>query len=398
MGWALADIDTADTQRQVASFAESVMVASDDVHYRHNVDWALNEQGSKDAVKIYLLETECSRGMAVILKRERPINFRIGELTLFSKHLVRYDLWRYPIINVLNGEHCDRSHQVENFFDCLSRDVCENGAIGIEGIPLNGPFWAFLQSSTKIKKDYLLLQMSPSFKHQFIKMSMGYEQYWAAFGKSSRGTLNHCRNKLNRKFKVSLRSFEKTSELDAFLDDAIKVSRKTYQWNLLGLGLRDRNDFYRRLHFAAGHDWFRSYILYCDETPVSFMLGYQYSGTYYGLEIGYDNDWRKWSVGSILKMEVLKDLFSRDDCPQLFDCSTGWSEHKARFSNCEEKEVNVLLLPRTLKNRVLYSGYISLEYCSSVLIECLNRLGVKKQVKKAFRLFSVKRGASEEKQ
>jgi CelD/BcsL family acetyltransferase involved in cellulose biosynthesis len=128
------------------------------------------------------------------------------------------------------------------------------------------------------------------------------------------------------------------------------------------------------------------------------MLGYQYRGTYYGIEIGYDTDWRKWSVGSVLKMEVLKDLFSRDDSPKLFDCSTGWSEHKARFSNCEEEEVNVLLLPRTFKNRVLYYGYVALEYCSSVLIECLVRLGVKQRVKKAIRLFSVKRTASEKTQ
>ncbi len=395
MGWYLADLSSTAKQKHVATIAESIMANANDVHLRHNVNWALHEQESTHAVSTYLLDDEKgNQGVAVILKRQRPIKFQVGEITLFSAPLVRYDLWRYPIISAANDDKNHWTQQAADFFECLSSDLYNSDGIGIEGVPQCGQFMDFLTNNSMIQDNYLILRMSSPFKHQYIKMPCSYEKYLENLGKRSRKSLDYSTRRLQREYNVALRSFENTSDLNEFLDDAISVSRRTYQWNLLGLGLRDREDLYRRLYFAATQGWFRSYLLYCDNVPVAFMLGYQYQDCYYYLDVGYDVDWSKWSVGSVLQLEVLRDLYEREDCPKLFDFSTGYGDHKARFGNHEEEEINLLLLTRTLKNRLLFGGYIALDYCSSALIGFLDRLGVKQRIKKAYRLFSVKRASS----
>jgi hypothetical protein len=96
-------------------------------------------------------------------------------------------------------------------------------------------------------------------------------------------------------------------DVPEFLAVAQAVSRRTYQWTLLGLGLQDKAALTARLTLAADHGWMRCYILYCGDDAAAFMLGYLYRGVYYLGEMGYDPDWAKWSVGSFLQMEILRD-------------------------------------------------------------------------------------------
>ena len=140
--------------------------------------------------------------------------------------------------------------------------------------------------------------------------------------------------------------------------DATRISRKTYQWNLLGLGLRDSEGLTRQLAYEAERGLLRNYILYCRDDPVAFMIGAQAPGAiYYYIDVGFDPDYAKWSVGSMLQLKVLRDLFASPGTPALFDFSTGEGEHKARFGNQSRPEANVMLLPKTMRMRATVMAY-----------------------------------------
>ena len=174
-------------------------------------------------------------------------------------------------------------------------------------------------------------------------------------------------------------------QIDNFLDNAITISKTTYQWNLLGLGLRDREALKATLLKWQKQKALCCYILQFDDVPVSFMLGYIYKSTYYYIDVGFNPEWSKYSVGSVLQLEVLEELYTLTSPPTSFDFSTGYGEHKARFGNVEQNEVNMMLLSKTLKNKFRVFVYNFFSNLSDKLVELLDKFGIKKRLKKILR-------------
>jgi len=174
------------------------------------------------------------------------------------------------------------------------------------------------------------------------------------------------------------------------LDDAIEISKTTYQWGLLGLGLRNREASKEMFRFAAKRGWLRCYILYCKDASAAFMVGYQYENCFFYIDVGYDPKWAKFSVGSVLQLEVMEDLYRRDNTPALFDFSTGYGPHKSRFGKEWREEVNMLLLPNTPGNRMFAVAFRGVDGMLDVTSRLLDNFGLKQSVKKAIR--AVKKG------
>ena len=137
--------------------------------------------------------------------------------------------------------------------------------------------------------------------------------------------------------------------------------------------------------FAAERNWLRCYILYCKNVPVAFMVGYQYEDCFFYIDVGYDPEWAKYSVGSVLQLEVMEDLYRRDNTPTLFDFSTGHGPHKSRFGKESHEEVNMLLLPNTLGNRMLAIAFRGVDDTLDLTSRILDNFGLKQSLKKAIR-------------
>ena len=115
------------------------------------------------------------------------------------------------------------------------------------------------------------------------------------------------------------------------------------------------------------------------------MVGYQYEDCFFYIDVGYDPEWAKYSVGSVLQLEVMEDLYRRDNRPTLFDFSTGYGPHKSRFGKEFREEVNMLLLPNTPGNRTLAVAFRSVDNMLDLTSRSLDNFGLKKSVQKAIR-------------
>jgi CelD/BcsL family acetyltransferase involved in cellulose biosynthesis len=115
------------------------------------------------------------------------------------------------------------------------------------------------------------------------------------------------------------------------------------------------------------------------------MLGCQHEGCFHCTDIGIDPDCAKWTADSILQIEVLADLYNRDNRPDVFDFSTGSGDHEARFGNREQEEVNLLLLPRTLRHAILAGAYRRLDGMADIARFAADRTGVGRGLKKSVR-------------
>ena len=192
-----------------------------------------------------------------------------------------------------------------------------------------------------------------------------------------------------------LLTFTAATEMPAFVRKAVAISRKTYQWHLLGLGLRNAERLENTLTAMARRGWTKCYLLDCGGVATAFMIGYQYRGTYYYVDVGFDPDWETWSVGTLLHQAVLRELIESADRPQWFDFSSGSGPQKERFSNQSRAEANFLLVPRSLRGLVLVRTYQGFAAFSDFAVRLLDKLKLKASIKKLVRRSSTSKTTAE---
>jgi CelD/BcsL family acetyltransferase involved in cellulose biosynthesis len=102
--------------------------------------------------------------------------------------------------------------------------------------------------------------------------------------------------------------------------------------------------------------------------------------------LGYDPDYKKYSVGTILQYLVLEDLFSEDKSRGLiFDFGSGQSEHKRFFSSDKIDCADYLILKNNAVNRLTISMHCINRKVNEVAANLLEAVGVKKTFKQCLR-------------
>ena len=194
---------------------------------------------------------------------------------------------------------------------------------------------------------------------------------------------------------LSLTRCSDVDQIPDFVRRAVAISRKTYQWHLLGLGLRNADELTQTLTVMARHGWTRCYLLECNGVATAFMVGYLYAGTYYYVDVGFDPEWEKWSVGTVLHLEVLRDLMEGGGRAQSFDFSSGSGIHKKRFSNESRTEANYLLVPRGARNNILIAAFIGMNALSAAAVGLLDRLRLKAAIKGFVRRYGTNKASND---
>jgi len=352
-----------------------------------DIEWRLGPAPDWSSAKVFVSDVG---GFAPFFRQERPLDLHFGEFRWTSFSLVR---------QTLNGDPhlppaATKAEAVQGLIEMALAGLGPREALFFEGISVQGATYRLITSNKALARRVVVIRLGKPFEHQYARLPQKYEQYLQQLSSKSRQSLLYSERKLTKEMngEVEARGFKSVDDVAAFLLDGSAISRKTYQWNLLGLGLRDCPSTRARLAMAAHKGWLRSYILYCRGLPVSFMLGYQYGGCYYYTDVGFDPVYAKWSVGSVLQLKVMQDLYQQDGRPELFDFSTGYGEHKERFGSESRLEANVLLMPRTMRARWMAASFLASEWVSETVADALDRLGLKAKLKRLLRRGSASRG------
>jgi hypothetical protein len=382
------DPSTIETIRTVMTENGDRVLAHDPVWLAGSWHGDARGPGATPAVKYLLRRNGELIGYAPFSRGVKTLRFGIGELTLYRR--------RIPSLTLLHGvtltiSESERSKLIWNLFNELASRSQQERAIFIEGLPLESPLFSVVIRLNE--RGWIVTQLGEAYEHYFANLPQTFQDYERQLGSRSRQSLRYSKRKLVEHLgaAVRVRRFVTKDEVGDFVAAAQAISQKTYQWNLLGLGLRDTASLTARLNLAASHGWMRSYLLYCGNEAVAFMLGFVYRGVYHYMDVGYDPSWSKWSVGSILQMEVIEDLLSETDHPDQFDFSTGFGLHKARFGNYSRKEINILLLRRDPYNRCLSYLYTIINYIDKRASSIADALNVKTRLKKRLRQLSWRR-------
>jgi len=356
----------------------------------HDLGWLqdLAKTPSKCVAVYVFRREETVAGYAPFLIHPTTLEYALGGTTLFKRKMSRYAAVGEPVLDGAASEEV-----LVDLFRALRSQLKPDNMVFLGAVGADTVLHRLLCNRSPLHKHYHVLPHGPAYQRRRIRFEGNdYEAYLKSLRKTTRRDFKRsCRKflaKAGESFRV--RRFESADEAKLFLEHATEISRKTYQWHLLGLGMRDQEDQAAHFGNAADKGWFRSYVLYAKDTPIAFQAGYLHHGTYYAHDTGYDPAWGEAHAGRFLLAELFQDLLADDAPVEVFDFLWGDDLLKSRLANSEQTERHYYLFPRGFHGALLYYPMRVVNGMSSAASAVLRRLRLKSYVRRLMRRRSVK--------
>lgn len=250
----------------------------------------------------------------------------------------------------------------------------------IRALPVTGKIPIFSQSEGYLC--YVPLQ----YQHCYIDLTLSFSDYRNKFSSKTRSTINrkikkyaeHCGGT------IPWRTYKEPGQMRDFFRLARTVSVLTYQERLLDAGIPGTEDFIQQAESLAAKNLVRAYILFDGERPVSYLYCPVKKGVLIYTYLGYDPNYIKMSVGTVLQWLALEQIFG-EGCFRAFDFTEGQSDYKQLFATHQLRCVNVLLVKDFLRNRTLIHSHIFMNRFSGWFGAKLDQLGLKARIKRLLR-------------
>jgi hypothetical protein len=376
-------------QRQSLSVAIAALQARADAGagLMHDLAWLLEADGrGLNDVRVLVFRIDGALvAYAPLLVQAWTLRFRLGEITLFSRALTRLHMNGGPVVWT-NLPPDAQAGIVARLLHKLRDILGHRQVVSLEGV-VQGSALDLAVGSAATRSTYAVLTPSPRYERSLVRLPHDFDEYMKSLKPQTRQNLRNSQRKLEKRFpgQVRLVACSRVEDVPGFVERAVSISRKTYQWHLLGLGLRQPEQLTQTLASMARHGWTRCYLLECGGVPVAFMIGYLYGTTYYYIDVGFDPDWEQWSVGTVLHLMVFRALIEGEENVEWFDFSSGTGVHKKRFGNVSRTESNYVLLPRNAGNHALVAMHRGFDAMSRTAVQLLERLRLKAAAKRLVR-------------
>jgi CelD/BcsL family acetyltransferase involved in cellulose biosynthesis len=196
--------------------------------------------------------------------------------------------------------------------------------LNLKDIPENSEFIPFLKRTSNLK------HLTKCF---YFLLPESYEVFLKSLSYKQRGSVNNTMNKIKKNFSADLVDYSSSSECVEGLRLLIELNQK--RWAAVGLCGAFPDDRIRDFHFDiaqsfAKKDMLGLYILKFDGKPVSGSYGFKYNSKYYAYLNGFDPEYSKFGVGSVL-VPYLVDEFVKKGLTE-FDFLRGNENYKVRWN------------------------------------------------------------------
>ncbi len=148
----------------------------------------------------------------------------------------------------------------------------------------------------------------------YVDLSGGWSQYEQGLGAKRRAELRRRLRRLEELGTVEFAIERGSSRLDDLLDEGFDVEASSWKGRK-GTAIASRPEtaaFYRTVaHWAAAHGWLRLAYLRVDSRPIAFDFAFETDSAHYLLKTGFDEDYRRFAPGLLLRHHMLEHAFSQ---------------------------------------------------------------------------------------
>jgi CelD/BcsL family acetyltransferase involved in cellulose biosynthesis len=380
--WRPCESDPSSLDRLAGSL-EPLLAGRDHPELEHDVRWLAGLVDGERSASVWVHEERgVLRGYAPFFVHPSSLDYRLGEVTLFSWPCRRYVLTAEPIITGPESGHPDR---IADLFEAVARALPDDALVFLQGVRTQSVFHAAILGHPRIRALFRAVPLAPPRPHRLIHLDGDFEAYLSGLGKATRKDLRRTIKRVQEsRLEIRTRRFGALEDVEPLLRDVESVSRKTYQWHLLGEGVAASPLQRHRLSHAARLGILRSYILYLGDRPIAFRVGYAYRGTYFSQNVGFDPEFAKLQIGIYLFTETIADLSSEPGITR-YDFLYGDAPHKERLSNAARSEQHLYLVPKTLKRTIAALLFQGINSASTTAGKLLEGWGLKQRIKKLLR-------------
>jgi len=230
------------------------------------------------------------------------------------------------------------------------------------------------------------LRILNEYNRHYVTIQGTFADYLAKFSSRSRSTLL----RKVRKFETASHgstdwaTFRTPTEVEPFLNEALPLSRDTYQHRLLGSGLPETEDFRRHLQNLAVENKFRGWLLRLDGRPTAYICSEAVGATLLYEYVGFDPKRSDLSPGTVLQVLVLEQLFSEQTF-RHFDFTEGEGSHKEFFGTDSHRCGDVLIIGESLSSDLLLLSHRAFNRVAAAIVSAANRFGLKAAVRRVLR-------------
>jgi len=349
--WAIEDLSDARRIAAVSAAARAHLPLDDS---SQDLEWLALTVSDPQKDLLVLTDSDGSTltGLAPFRISRATVSVSAGPVTFYSARVQRYSMLREPLT-----VRSERRAALSACLQSLAETMTSRGAAYFEAVPQGTDLQHVLDDrSDSLRSRFYVMPWGPGYEHYKIKWDGKVDAYLQSLSSKNRYNMRRPAQKLasEKNLRTSLKRFQRPGEVDAFLDDGIKVSEKTYQSRKLGTGLSRGGSREKIMRFAAERGSFLGHVLYINDQPAAFQFALVHARTFYGIEMGYDPAWAQHHVGNVLFFRMLEDLEKAGDDINLIDMLTYDSVFKHRASNVRVPVQNYYLFPRSWAGRSIY--------------------------------------------
>jgi CelD/BcsL family acetyltransferase involved in cellulose biosynthesis len=180
---------------------------------------------------------------------------------------------------------------------------------------------------------YLCRDHAPDLsQNHILRISGDFKQVYSQLSANLREQIRRKKKKIDADFegRADFVCYSQPGDLETAVAHAEEIARKSYQ-RALAVGFRDSASMRRRLHFCAAKGWLRILIAYLGGRPAAFTIGTVCNKTYTSDFLGYDPQYRDYSVGTVLQSALIERCCNEG--VEVIDFSAGDANYKRRFGN-----------------------------------------------------------------
>ena len=347
-------------------------------------DWVLfkaEHDAQKEVLEVFsIAQKNTLLAVVPVFLSKGYLHCYLGEFSV-----LKFSLNHLQIVGGLNTVKLP-PQQCEELLSLIKNTFKRFDTFHIEGLRKTSSMWQYLENSSHNK--YFSFTPQEMAEYPTIDLTGSFDEYFNKFSRKARYNHNRTTKLLKKDFTVVLEKSTAPADVDSFVLQAHELSKKTYQYNLLKKGIQNPEKLGKHLKFIADNGWLRSYLLMCNNLPCAFMIGYQDTTTFYYVDVGFDPAMKKHSVGNVLQLMVLQDLFA-ENSPCTFEFGT-YGEHKRFFSNSSYMAANTYIFEKSLSSHFYVTCHTIISSVSRTIVEILGKLNIKSTLKKAIRSFSAK--------
>lgn len=310
------------------------------------------------------------------------------EVTPFACRIGYQTVYR-PALKTLRVAHGGVAGTMdERRADLVARAIADTLASGeaqvavIPAVKTGSPLEAALESLGGWSRRQALTR---SYVHRRLVLPETFDELLAARDRRSRYNLRRQSSQFERAFEgeIEIAVLRRPEDFDRVVSELEKVAAATYQ-RALGAGFADTPERRELVRVALAKGWFRAWVLAIKGEPVAYWQGNALGSTFFVSSTGYTSTFARHGVGTYLQLRMFADLCADRDV-SIVDFGWGDADYKKRFGTESWLEHDAVLFAPSARGRQVALTSNALRAADQAARRVLARLGLVRQVKRAWR-------------